>query len=614
MLDVAYHDFRKALWLIWDRINLPPPTQSQYEIAEFLQFGGQKVFCTAARGWGKSWITAAFTVWCHAMSVSWAGEGCDCKYCERMPDVNGVGLRACDLRIRCVSASKDRVEEFVSFSKQIIEQIPEFQFLVPTSDSKITWAFDRFTVGGAPISQSPSTMASSIFGQLTGGRANIIIFDDIETPNTSETVGMRTKLRKRMEEFAALTIPEFTRLVGLGTPQCEETILVEMEAKGYEVRYWPSEYLSDDRRQALGDRLAPSHRNPRPEMIGKTTEGIRFSDMILAEKKLEMGRSTYALQMLLDTRLSDQDKYPLRLADLIIVDISGDQAPDRIVWCNDPDKKANLDPVGFSGDSFFFPMRISQEWGDFKGSVMFIDPSGKGKDETGFAVVKQRLGMLYCTACSGFTGGYSEQTLHDLAIIAKLNGVQTVLVESNLGIGMFGQLFFPILKEVFEDPNVGGYVGPPPMIEDQRASGQKELRIVNTLEPVMNQHRLVISTDVWRQDAKTIPGIAREEQQSYRLGYQMTRLTRDRGCLRHDDRLDALAGAVAYWEEALSTVSNEELAREKRRALDEDWKLYKKELEQIGTPHWVSDEDKPRRAIRQTYRKNPLLNRNRNDR
>lgn len=610
MLDPVYHDFRKALWLIWDRINLPNPTKSQYEMAEFLQFGGQKGFLTAARGWGKSWITAAFGVWCHAMSVSWAGdEGCPCGYCQRMPDVNGVGLRAFDLRIRCVSASKDRVDEFVSFSKQIIEQIPEFQFLQPKTGEKITWAFDRFTVGNAPLSQSPSTMASSIFGQLTGGRANIIIFDDIETPNTSETVGMRTKLRKRMEEFAALTIPEFTRLVGLGTPQCEETILVEMEAKGYNIRYWPAEYLDDARREALGDRLCPSHRHPDPEDIGKTTEPVRFSDMILAEKKLEMGRSTYALQMLLDTRLSDQDKYPLRLSDLIVADINGDEAPDRIVWCNDPDKKANLDPVGFSGDAFYGPMMISAEWAKVSGTVMFIDPSGKGKDETGYAIVSHRLGKLYCTACSGYTGGYSEETLGDLAIQAKLKRVDTVLVESNMGIGMFGQLFYPILKDVFEDPNIGGYIDTPPMIEDSRATGQKELRIVNTLEPVMNQHRLIISTDVWRQDAKSIPGISREDQQAYRLGYQMTRLTRDRGSLRHDDRLDALAGAVAYWEESLSTGGDEELQREKKKALEEDWKLYKKELEQIGRPHWVSDKAAPKRAIRQSPQKNPYLRR-----
>ena len=37
-----------------------------------------------------------------------------------------------------------------------------------------------------------------------------------------------------------------------------------------------------------------------------------------------------------------------------------------------------------------------------------------------------------------------------------------------------------------------------------------------------------------------------------RLFYQLTRLTAQRGSLAHDDRVDALAGAVAYWVEFLS--------------------------------------------------------------
>lgn len=34
-----------------------------------------------------------------------------------------------------------------------------------------------------------------------------------------------------------------------------------------------------------------------------------------------------------------------------------------------------------------------------------------------------------------------------------------------------------------------------------------------------------------------------------RMFYQMTRITKERGALKHDDRLDALAMAVAYWVE-----------------------------------------------------------------
>ena len=38
----------------------------------------------------------------------------------------------------------------------------------------------------------------------------------------------------------------------------------------------------------------------------------------------------------------------------------------------------------------------------------------------------------------------------------------------------------------------------------------------------------------------------------------MTRLTRDRGALQHDDRLDALAMAVDYWKEQMD-VDNDKM-------------------------------------------------------
>jgi hypothetical protein len=46
-----------------------------------------------------------------------------------------------------------------------------------------------------------------------------------------------------------------------------------------------------------------------------------------------------------------------------------------------------------------------------------------------------------------------------------------------------------------------------------------------------------------------------QNQQAYRLFYQMTRITRDRGALKHDARLDALAGAVAHWTEFMNRDS-----------------------------------------------------------
>ena len=83
----------------------------------------------------------------------------------------------------------------------------------------------------------------------------------------------------------------------------------------------------------------------------------------------------------------------------------------------------------------------------------------------------------------------------------------------------------------------------PCTIEEVRHSKQKELRIIDTLEPVMNQHRLVVSQEMIKEDIKLEP--------DHQLFKQMTRITKDKGAIKHDDALDALAIAVAYWAERM---------------------------------------------------------------
>ena len=93
-------------------------------------------------------------------------------------------------------------------------------------------------------------------------------------------------------------------------------------------------------------------------------------------------------------------------------------------------------------------------------------------------------------------------------------------------------------------------------VEEVRNNVQKEMRIISDLEPLMNQHRLVMNTAVIRDDANTEP-------KEYQLLYQMTRLTAERGALAHDDRLEALQLGVYYWWRAMSQ-DEEERAEESR--------------------------------------------------
>ena len=85
-----------------------------------------------------------------------------------------------------------------------------------------------------------------------------------------------------------------------------------------------------------------------------------------------------------------------------------------------------------------------------------------------------------------------------------------------------------------------------------RHNTQKERRIIDVLEPVMNQHKLIIDKKVIKQDYESCQHLPPEMALRYQLIYQMTRLTAERGALSNDDRLDALAMAVQYWVDAMA--------------------------------------------------------------
>jgi hypothetical protein len=157
------------------------------------------------------------------------------------------------------------------------------------------------------------------------------------------------------------------------------------------------------------------------------------------------------------------------------------------------------------------------------------------------------------------SGGYSEETLEELAEIAKKYKVNYIVTESNFGDGLFNEVLKPVLSRIY-----------PVSIEEVRHSTQKEKRIIDTLEPVMAGHRLVIDPDVVKDDFKTIQKYPHESQLKYSLFYQMSRLTRDRGAITHDDRLDALSMAVAYWTEQMAQDAEVKMAERKVEMLDKE--------------------------------------------
>jgi hypothetical protein len=400
-----------------------------------------------------------------------------------------------------------------------------------------------------------------VTSQLTGSRADIIIADDIEVANNSATQAMREKLSEQVKEFDAILKPEDdSKIIFLGTPQTEDSIYNKLQERGYKARIWPAKYVTPQTNEK-GYNGSVKDVCVDAEKVGKATEPTRFSDIDLLEREMSYGRSGFAMQFMLDTRLSDVDRHPLKLNDLIVADIDNEIAPEKLVWAQAPDLvwDGSVPNVGFSGDRYHRPFKTVGEHIPFTGSVLAIDPSGRGKDETGYAVVKMLNGMLFVPDAGGLQGGYSEETLKALAMIAKNHQVNAIVVESNFGDGMFNEIFKPVLTKVH-----------PCTMEEVRHNIQKERRIIDTLEPIMNQHRLIVSPDVIRKDFETAQGYPPELQLRYQLMYQMSRITKDRGAITHDDRLDALSIAVAYWTEQMAQDAEDKIQDRKTELLNKE--------------------------------------------
>lgn len=527
-------DFRNFLYLVWKHLNLPEPTPIQYDIAEYLQHGPRREVIEAFRGVGKSYITSAFVV--HQLLLD-----PECK-------------------VLVVSASKNRSDDFSTFTQRLINDMPVLHHLKPREEQRASKI--SFDVGPAGPSHSPSVKSVGITGQLSGSRADIIVADDIEIPNNSATQMMREKLAEAVKEFDAVLKPD-GRIIYLGTPQTEMSLYEELPNRGYDARIWPARYPSEAVRSRYSGRLAPlvSDLLDRDEeaLTGLPTDPKRFTDEDLTERELSYGRSGFSLQFMLDTSLSDADRYPLKLSDLIVMPLDNDKAPEKVMWGRVPQNEIKeLPNLGLAGDKYYSPQDTVGSYLDYTGSVMAIDPSGRGADETAYAVVKMLNGQLFITDAGGVKGGYAKETLQALAVIAKNNKVNEIIVESNFGDGMFTELFKPVIHKVYEVT-----------INEVRHSKQKELRIIDTLEPVMNQHRLVIDPKVIERDWQSVQNYSTEKAPKYTLAYQMTRITKERGALAHDDRLDALSMAIAYWVEQMASDVDKAIVDRKEELLME---------------------------------------------
>ena len=549
--EVRKH-FSNYLYVLWKFLGLPEPTPIQYEMAEWVQNGPSRSLLIAFRGAAKSWITGAYVTWC-----LWN----DPRY----------------HKFTIISAGEDRANQMSQFIKRIIETFGLVQGLVP-KDPSLRWKADCFDVQGAAIAQAPSVNTVGINGQLTGGRPTDIIFDDIEIPRNSMTVDMRDKLFKVTEEFAALLTPGGTAK-GLGTPQTEESVYTRMVLeRGYRALYIPVRAPEDpgrDNEAVYRGCLSPRVLTLAPH---EPTDPLRFSNEVIASKEAEMGHSGFKLHFMLDTTMQDKERSPLRLSDLVVMDVSSDEAPVGVTWsCSEDTRIREVPAVGFRGDDLHKPLRVSLDaWRPYEAKVMAIDPSGRGKDQVGYCCAGILGGRIFVMDYGGLHGGYSDANLKKLVDIAVRHKISTLLVEDNFGDGMFSKLMQPYVEEARRKGPKGMTLG----IQGFKVApgaGHKHKRIVETMEPIMNAHRLIVDLGAIKRDvAQCLRSDDTSQDSRWYCGLvQMTRVFNKRDSIPHDDILEAMQMACEFFS---ATTARDTVFNEQRYAAEEFDKELKKWL------------------------------------
>lgn len=527
VLESLQQDFKLFLQALWGQLDLPSPTRAQYAIADYLQHGPKRLQIQAFRGVGKSWITGAFVLW--------------------------TLFNNAEKKIMIISASKERADNMSIFLQKLIIETPWLSHLRPKSDDA-RWSRISFDVNCSPH-QAPSVKSVGITGQLTGSRADLMILDDIEVPGNSMTEMMREKLLQLCTEAESILTPkQDSRIMYLGTPQTTFTIYRKLAERNYRPFVWPARVPRklSNYEGLIAPQLQEDIDNGAEAW--DVTDPDRFSSDDLLEREAAMGRSNFMLQFMLDTSLSDAEKFPLKFQDLIITSVNPTQAPDSVVWCSDPrNVLKDLPTVGLPGDYFYSPMQLQGEWSEYSETICSIDPSGRGTDETAATYISQKNGFLYVHEVRAYRDGYSDNTLLDILRGCKKYNVTKLVIETNFGDGIVSELFKKHLQQTKQ--NIG--------VEEVRANVRKEERIIDALEPIMNQHRLIVDRGVVEWDYSSNKDEAPEKRLLYMLFYQMSRMCREKYAIKHDDRLDSLAQGVKYFTDAMGISAQETVKQRK---------------------------------------------------
>ena len=497
------------------------PTKQQCAVADWMENGPDRSLTVAFRGLGKSILASFYALWRLRM------------------DPNE--------KIMIVSATAVKATDFSSFMLRCMGEIDILNCLLPGPENRFSNV--AFDVGPCMVEQSPSVRSMGVMGQTTGQRCTCAILDDIETLANVITQLKQERVAHAVTEMESILKPDEGQLLPrkilyLGTPHTETSIYLRLvRERGYKSRYWPALYPEEmDCYDGNLDPNIESEVLTDPSLVNEPTDPERFSHEDILQRQASMTKSSFLLQFQLNTRLATLDRFPIRLGDLIVMDIDGSALPETVVWSNQPDcRLQELVCVGMGADNHYHKPIFQNGWvtkDEAWRCVLAIDPAGRGRDELAWCVMAELNGNFFVLESGGSTLGYADEVLRHLASVAKKWDVNYVVAEANMGDGMFTALLKPhMLREH------------PVTIEEVKHSIRKEVRLCDTLAPLIQQHRVVVTSRVIKQDYRMLDEDP-EHGYSRSLFWQCSRLSEEKGCLSFDDRIDAMAIAAGFFVEA----------------------------------------------------------------
>ena len=552
-LQHHYIDFKDFLYDAMTELMGFDCTDIQLDIGDYLQHGPRYAMIQAQRSQAKSTIVAMYAVW------------------ELIHDPKK--------RILIISAGSDVAMEIANWVIQIIMNWDILEVMRPDrqhGDRSSAKAFDiHWQLKG--VEKSPSVACIGVTANMQGRRADLLVPDDIESSKNGTTEIQRQHLIHLSRDFTSIC--QTGRIVYLGTPQTNDSIYNTLPGRGYDIRIWPGRYPTVEEEEHYGDHLSPlikERMEADPSLrsgcgvtgeAGAATDPVLLPEELLLGKELDQGPAYFQLQHMLNTKLSDAARFPLNTRDLIVMHLNPDMAPSDIQWM--PDVKHRIKYPGLDNIEFYSPWSMSTDTYEYESSYVYVDTAGGGTngDETVATAVKFLHGYIFVMEQLALPGGYDPKVFDDLSAFVYKWKANEIGVEQNHGYGAFAKMWSPVLLKYYLEKN--GKPGSPKIIDDW-VNTQKEIRIAETLDPIMARHRLIFNHTIFEYDWNSVQQYPHDKRMIYTLANQMNKLTLERGALIHDDRLDSLASAVRRFVERMNV---DEKMREAQKATSANMKL-----------------------------------------